>query len=491
MPRIDESAKEATGRRIVWEPNPGPQTRLLETPIYDVLYGGAVGGGKSSSLLVDAARYAGNPHYRALLLRRTYGELKDSLIPRSREIYPQLGAKASGYEWRFPGGGVIQFGHVQHEADVSRYLSAEYQYLGFDELTTFTEKIYLFLLGRLRTSHAGIPLRVRGGTNPGGIGHDWVVRRFAPWLDEKDISPAKSGEPRYALVDRQGRTTWVPRGTPGARGRMFIQSLVTDNRWLMQNDPTYAERLNELPEMQRKRLRDGDWRLFEDPQALWRRGWFSRSAFRLDRAPELRRVVIAVDPSGSAKKTADNVGIVAAGVGPCTCLGKEEDHMFVLEDGTTKLGPQLALERAIEMYHRFGADCLVAEDNFGGEMVRDLVKLIDPTVRYKSVHASRGKFIRAEPVAGAYETGKCHHCGSGLQSLEDVQCTWTPLHPKSPGDLDALVWAGTELMLNQPVTLGEGPVVEGTRRASEERPDDDDDDHDAWGRSRDRSNGRW
>jgi phage terminase large subunit-like protein len=106
-------------------------------------------------------------------------------------------------------------------------------------------------------------------------------------------------------------------------------------------------------------------------------------------------------------------------------------------------------QKAVKAYHDWNADRIVAEDNFGGAIIADLIHLIEPGVPYKAVHASRGKIVRAEPVAALYERGKVHHVGLHAK-LEDELCTYTPQEPKSPGRMDALVWALTDLMLDAP-----------------------------------------
>lgn len=187
--------------------------------------------------------------------------------------------------------------------------------------------------------------------------------------------------------------------------------------------------------------------------ALWNHPLIDKH--RRQSPPDLRRVVVAVDPSGSAKRTADEAGIVVAGLGPCMCLGREELHAFVLEDKTGRYSPRDMGRTAIDAYHKWEASRLVAEDNFGGKIVEDLIQLIDPKVAYKAVHASRGKIVRAEPVAALYEQGKVHHVGLHRE-LEDEMCQYAPLvSTESPGRMDALVWAITDLMLGEtPAAFG-------------------------------------
>lgn len=185
--------------------------------------------------------------------------------------------------------------------------------------------------------------------------------------------------------------------------------------------------------------------------ALWNRAWFDRD--RRSAPPVLRRIVVAVDPAGSAKRTADEAGIVVAGVGPCDCLGRADSHLFVLEDLTDRYSPADMATTAVKAYYRWQADAIVAEDNFGGEIIKDLIRLTDANVAYKRVHASRGKAVRAEPVASLYEARRAHHVGA-LPKVEDELCSWTPDSDFSPGRLDALVWAGSELMLKRPASFG-------------------------------------
>lgn len=182
--------------------------------------------------------------------------------------------------------------------------------------------------------------------------------------------------------------------------------------------------------------------------ALWSHDMIERKRVKV-KPDSFRRIVVAVDPSGSAKKEADEAGIVVAGLAPCRCTGTEELHGFVLQDLSGRYSPADMGAKAVKAYHDWDADRVVAEDNFGGQIIDDLIHLIDKTVPYKAVHASRGKIVRAEPVAALYERGRVHHVGMHGK-LEDELCTYTPQEPKSPGRMDALVWALTDLMLDAP-----------------------------------------
>ncbi len=170
------------------------------------------------------------------------------------------------------------------------------------------------------------------------------------------------------------------------------------------------------------------------PGALWTRE--NIEANRVMEAPELNKIVVAIDPTTSADGGGDAAGIIVAG-----SLG---DQGYVIEDCTMNGSPLAWAEAAVAAYHRHNANLIVAEANQGGEMVAITIKQVDKNVPIKLVHASRGKFVRAEPVSAKYEKNKVHHVGSFPQ-LEDELCLWLP-GDKSPNRLDALVWAMTDLI---------------------------------------------
>ncbi len=177
----------------------------------------------------------------------------------------------------------------------------------------------------------------------------------------------------------------------------------------------------------------------ERNDALWKRAQLE--ACRVDAAPALSRVVVAVDPPASARKGADACGIVAAGI---TGSGT----IYVLADASAAgLSPQGWAVKAIALWRRLDADCLVAEVNFGGDMVRAVIREADAAVPVVSVRATRGKYLRAEPVAQLYEQGRVKHAGA-FPALEDEMCDFGLdglSSGRSPDRLDALVWAVTAL----------------------------------------------
>jgi phage terminase large subunit-like protein len=174
--------------------------------------------------------------------------------------------------------------------------------------------------------------------------------------------------------------------------------------------------------------------------ALWTNAVLA-DALWVGEIPDLRRIVVAVDPSGGDAEGNDEQGIVVAGQGI-------DGYYYVLADRSCKLSPQGWASRAVGAYHEFKADKLVAEKNYGGDMVAAVIKQIDPDVSFKMVTASRGKAQRAEPIAALYEQGKVRHV-KGLEILEAQMTGWTPEDRTSPDRMDALVWALTELALGK------------------------------------------
>ena len=180
--------------------------------------------------------------------------------------------------------------------------------------------------------------------------------------------------------------------------------------------------------------------LLEDIEgAMWSNKMLEEAL--VDSVPDMARIVVAIDPSGGDGEGNDEQGIIVAGKGV-------DGLYYVLDDRSCKLTPQGWASRAVAAYHEYEADKLVAEKNFGGDMVAAIIKQVDTNVAFKMVTASRGKMQRAEPVAALYEQGKVKHV-KGLEKLEAQMTNWTPSDGSSPDRMDAMVWALTELALGR------------------------------------------
>jgi predicted phage terminase large subunit-like protein len=170
--------------------------------------------------------------------------------------------------------------------------------------------------------------------------------------------------------------------------------------------------------------------------ALWTLAQIDK--LRVTQAPDLSRIVVAIDPAVTSTAESDETGIVVAGKGI-------DKHYYVLADESMgRVAPAVWAARAVNAYHDHKANVIVAEANNGGDMIRDLIRTVDPKVPVIKVHASRGKLTRAEPISMLYEQGRVHHAGT-FPHLEDQMCNYVPGDGDSPDRMDSLVWALTQL----------------------------------------------
>lgn len=219
------------------------QAYALLLPHLEVFFGGSAGPGKSSWLLTSALQYVDVPGYAAILFRRTFAELSkpDALMDRAHAWLRHTDARWDGnrHTYVFPSGAQLVFSHLEHENSIYEHQSAAYTYIGFDELTSFTERMYRYLFSRLRRLEGfPVPLRMRSASNPGGIGHQWCRQRF---MVEKDLH------------------------------RAFVPAKQLDNPYL--DVTAYEHSLAQLDPVTRDRLRNGDWDVTEEGK-LFKDHWF-------------------------------------------------------------------------------------------------------------------------------------------------------------------------------------------------------------------------
>lgn len=418
--------------------------RLLASPAANIMLRGGSRSGKTF-LLVRAIVQRGlnAPESRHAIWRHRFNHVKASIwqdtLPKvMRLCYPDvpLDKNETDLIATLPNESQVVLGGLDDKARVEKVLGQEYATLYFNEssqipwasvetaMSRLAQKVALAPEIAAATGRTHLPLKAYFDCNPPSKlhwSHDLFRKKLKPGTKEAVTNPAD-----------------------------YVEMLINpaDNR---DNLPEkYFDILAGMSEAKRLRFERGEWAT-EVNGALWaledRQGEGriipGIDATRVAVAPEMQRVVVAVDPSGTRGDGAgDDIGIVVAGKGM-------DGRAYVLADRTCQLSPDGWGRRAIAAYHEFRADRVVAERNFGGAMVEHVIRTADRNVAFKEVHASRGKVVRAEPVAALYEQGMVSHVGSH-PDLEDQMLNMTAggyVGEGSPDRVDALVWALTELMI--------------------------------------------
>ena len=234
------------------------------------------------------------------------------------------------------------------------------------------------------------------------------------------------------FLEREGRDVAVTRGRTDDNAANLA--------------PTFLEGVRARYDGTRLGRQELDGEILTDtPGALWSLAAIDRD--RVEEAPELRRVVVAIDPAVSTGENSDLTGIIVAGI-------DARNHAYILEDLSGKYSPSEWARKAIAAFDRHKADRIIAESNNGGQLVENTLRTVRRDVPFRAVHASRGKVTRAEPVSALYEQGRCHHVGTAMTQLEDEMTAFTSDFDRSragysPDRVDALVWAVTELSIQQ------------------------------------------
>lgn len=410
------------------------QRQFLDSTAPEVLYSGAFGAGKSrigcEKVYALAQQWPGAPFG---IFRKVAASLPATTkITFERDVCPKSAIRRANKSegWiELNNGSRIWFMGLDPDPLTkvpSKVGSLDLAFAFVDEAVELEEADWIMLKGRLR--YPGVPYhQLAAATNPGPPTH-WLIERFVPPQD----------------------------------GHLLLHASTLDNRLSPQD---YRDEMARMPPgLMRQRYVEGRW-VGDTKDALWKAADIRYRIFpRILRGgvedPDLVRVVVGVDPAVTSNIGSDETGIIVAG------LGSDGDG-YVMDDRSCRATPNVWAQRAVSAYHEYKADCIVVEVNNGGDMVPLVIRQIDPTVPVRSVHASRGKFTRAEPIANLYrerpvdETprlARVWHIRS-FPELEMQQTTWNPkTGDRSPDRLDALVWALTDLMLGS-TTSGDFSLV--------------------------------
>ena len=405
---------------------------LLQTAAKHILLDGGSRSGKTA-LFVRAMchRAIKAPRSRHVVLRFRFSHVKESVgmdtLPKvMRSCFPQVPCNINKSDWflPFPNGSEIWLGGIDDKDRTEKILGKEFATILFNEcsqipynsrnivLTRLAQKCDYELDGEART----LALKAYYDQNPPSKSH-WGYQLFYLNRDPESKQPLTDAHQYRHMTLNPGDN---------------LENLPAD----------YVESLEKLPARLKRRFLLG---LYGDtaPDALWTEEIIERWRCQPADVPRLLRVIVAIDPSGSGDEdNADNdeIGIVVGGLGI-------DGNAYVLEDCTVKAGPKVWGDVATSAYDRHAANLIVAETNFGGEMVKFVVQAAKPNVPFEKITASRGKSVRAEPVSVLHEQGKVRMAGLFPQ-LEDELCGFTSrgyMGENSPNRADAMVWLVSKL----------------------------------------------
>lgn len=382
-----------------------------------------VGGSRSGksfiivrSILLIALKYPGSRH---LIARFRFNAVKNSIwadtLKKVLKIcFPGLVVKWNNVDYfiELPNGSQIWLAGLDDKERTEKILGMEFLTIFLNEASQISYDAYSTIKTRLAQLIDGARNILFVDCNPPSKKH-WLYKVFILHTDPEQNLPL--------APERYGALKMNP-----------IDNL--DNI-----SPEYMEILASMPKRKRDRFMDGDF-ADDSEGALWTDDIIN--SLRVNLKPTFKRVVVAIDPAVTSKDTSDETGIVVAGVG-------FDDHFYVLEDVSGIYTPDGWAKQSVAAYHRWGADRIIGEVNNGGDLIEAVLRQVDKSIPYKSVHATRDKLTRAEPIAALYEQGKAHHVGQLLE-LELEMTGWEAKKgEKSPNRIDAMVWAGTELVLNE------------------------------------------
>ena len=368
------------------------------------------------------------PNSRHAILRFRLGHVKQSIVYDTfptvmRKCFPNIDYDLNKGDLfaTFPGGSEIWFGGLDDKERVEKILGNEYASIFLNECSQISYNSRNMAVTRLaqkvldRATGLPLVLKMYYDENPPDKGH-WTYKMFKLFEDPDSRQPL----PREDFA--------------------FFQINPRDNQANLAE--TYLKTLQALPERLRKRFLDGEFR-DASPTALFQDEWIERWRNLDGELPDMLRIVVAVDPSGSEDHDNienDEIGIMVCGLGI-------DGNGYVLEDLTCKTSPEKWGKVATNAFERYSADRIVAETNYGGAMVRAVIQAQRPRTPFRPVTAARGKVVRAEPISALVESGKIRMAGI-FRELEDELCAFTThgyTGENSPNRADAMVWAFTDL----------------------------------------------
>lgn len=396
-------------------------TKMLSTKAkYNLLYGGSRSGKTFLLVYVTIIRALKAPDTRHAIFRLHFNHAKQSLfnetIPNVLRIcFPQLPVTYNQVDCTvtFHNGSSIVVGGLDDKERTEKILGLEFSTIYLNEASQIPFTSFQLAQTRL-AQKSTLHNKFYIDCNPPTKSH-WIYQFFIKKIDPVSNMP-------HRQPDNYVSMRLNPEGNRQNLSSDYIEDV-----------------LGSLSERQRQRFLLGEF-LDDNPYALWKHTNIDRYRIATAKGLSFTRVVVGVDPAVTSASNSDYTGIVVVGL-------RNDGSYCVLGDYSVCASPHVWATAVIDAYHAHKADRVIGEVNQGGDLIESTLRTIDKTVSYRAVHATRGKVIRAEPIAALYEQGKVHHIGV-LPELEDQMCEWVPNDKtqKSPDRMDALVWAITDLM---------------------------------------------
>jgi len=398
-----------------------------------MLYGGSRSGKTFLHVRNTIMRAVKAPDSRHAILRLRFNHLKASVIldtfPKVMKVcFPGMDYELSKTDWyaTLPNGSQIWFGGLDDKERTEKILGQEYATVYLNECSQISKEARDMVATRLAQL---APL------SDDGTG---AVKYLKPRMFY-DCNPTNKAHWSYQVfIKKVDPDTKLPLSR--AEDYVFCKMNPEDN--LENLSETYLDTLHALSARAQRRFLRGE---FSDatPNALFNEVDIDKWRHMGGELPDLVRVIVAVDPSGSG----DILSADADAIGICVVALGVDGNAYLLEDLTVKAGPKTWGKVVTDAYDRHEADLVVGEANYGGAMVQHVIQTARPRTPYKAVHATRGKVVRAEPISALYEQGKVRHVGE-FRELEDELVSFSTAGytgPRSPNRADALIWGLTEI----------------------------------------------
>ncbi len=439
MTFICRKRRTATNRNRIIQPQKGPQEKFLATSADIAIYGGAAGGGKTYALLMEPLRYIYTKGYRAVIFRKSYtqintsGGLWDESIGMYSGIYGAVPIKSPKYHWNFSNKSILYFDYLGRDDDLSRWQGSQITFIGFDELTHFSERQFFYMMSRNRST-CGVKPYIRATCNPDA--DSWVAGFISWWIDPDTGYPIKerSGKIRYMarindeIIWGDSKAELAEHGIDkkDIKSVTFIASTLQDNKILMKIDPAYMANLKALPIVEKERLLFGNWKIKAAAGLMFKR----TKVNMLESLPT--DVILWARGWDLAATSEDEKGEPAYTAG--VLIGKRRNGRYIVADVINRRLSSAEVRELIRI------TCIADKVKYGRVVTR-LPK--DPGQAGKAQAESFLKFLAGFTIKILPETG------DKVTRAEPFSSQWLGIEGMDKGNVDVLIGDWNEMYFNQ------------------------------------------